>query len=123
MSKKKQVKLNKSQRVRDYKKENPSLGPKEISEKLTSQGVPVSAQFVSTVLSASGQTSAKSPVHSKKAVQKRPAPKKQPVMNEAQISRTAVLKVSKLANELGGLDELSSAVELLKSLRDLGVKL
>ena len=123
---KKQEKVNKSQTVRDYKKKNPKSGPKEISEKLTAQGISVTAQFVSTVLSASGQTSAKYPVHSKKQIA---PPKKSTIKNpqastgEAKISRTAVIKVSKLAQELGGLDQLSSAVELLKTLKDLGVKL
>jgi hypothetical protein len=42
---------NKSAAIREYKAANPTAAPKEIAESLSKTGLPVSAQFVSTVLS------------------------------------------------------------------------
>lgn len=42
---------NKSQLIRKYKGANPSASPKEVAEALSKDGLQVSAQFVSTVLS------------------------------------------------------------------------
>jgi hypothetical protein len=47
MAKKREV--NKSQKVRDYLKEHPGAGNKEVSETLTKQGVKVSPNYVATV--------------------------------------------------------------------------
>lgn len=51
MAKKSKGGPNKSLEIRSYKDANPTASPKEIAEALGKQGVSVSAQFVSTVLS------------------------------------------------------------------------
>jgi hypothetical protein len=43
--------VNKSQIIREYKKENPNAKPKEIVAAMAAAGVTVNAQMVSTVLS------------------------------------------------------------------------
>ena len=43
--------MSKSEAIRKYKEENPTVGPKRIAAHLNSEGYNVTAQFVSTVLS------------------------------------------------------------------------
>lgn len=43
--------VNQSQAIRDYKREHKRLKPKQIAEALTAQGIPVTPQYVSMVLS------------------------------------------------------------------------
>jgi hypothetical protein len=47
----KKPKINKSERIRDYKKANPAATPKEIAAALATEGIKANPQFVSTVLS------------------------------------------------------------------------
>lgn len=51
MSSVRSTKINKSQAIRDYKAANPTATPAEMSTALSKQGVKVSPQFVSSVLS------------------------------------------------------------------------
>lgn len=47
----KELPFSKSEAIRNYKEENPSVGPKRIASALNDEGYDVTAQFVSTVLS------------------------------------------------------------------------
>lgn len=41
--------VNRSEKVREYLKANPGAMPKEVADKLTAEGIPVTAQLVSTI--------------------------------------------------------------------------
>ncbi|MFK8115620.1 MAG: hypothetical protein AB8B91_25715 [Rubripirellula sp.] len=126
MAKKKPVKVNKSQEIRDYKRSNPSQRPKQIATALSKKGIDVSAQFVSTILSTSKK---------KKTIRKPGRPKgttnasrargtkgpgRPPKANAAQqgVSLESLLKVKEIVSEMGGLAEARSALSALEQLMD-----
>lgn len=51
IEKRTQMEKSKSKAIREYKTQNPDVGPKEIAKSLNEIGYNVTAQFVSTVLS------------------------------------------------------------------------
>ncbi|WP_425616808.1 hypothetical protein NA78x_000468 [Anatilimnocola sp. NA78] len=104
---KKRSGLNKSLVIRNYKEASPTASPKEIVEALGKQGVAVSSQFVSTVLSNAKK---------KGGVVGRPGRKS---TNDAakftsgsgQIDH--LIQAKKLVDKLGGIDAAKSAINSL----------
>ncbi len=111
-------KVNKSQAIRDYKQANPSHKPAKIAEALGKQGIEVSAQFVSTILSTSKK---------KKKIGKPGRPKgsasSQTKRADGQVSSTdvsfeALLNVKQIVIEMGGIAQARAALNALEQLID-----
>lgn len=131
MAKKKAGEPNKSQSIRDFSKENPSMKPKQISEELGKKGVAVSPGFVSTILSTSKKKSktgrpgrpagstkkSASKVKSVRAVG-RPAKAANTTSAKSSdsVSVDSLLKVKQLVAEVGGISEAKSALTTLEKL-------
>jgi hypothetical protein len=125
MAKKKAGAVNKSQAIRDYRKAHPKHKPKQIAEELSKGGVKVSAQFVSTVLSNSKKKPVRKPGRPKAAAptrRGRPAgtrrgrpPARSPKRSE-DLSVESLLRVKEVAEELGGIDDVRTALNALEEL-------
>lgn len=108
MAKKAKGGPNKSLEIRNYKTANPTASPKEIAEALGKQGVSVSAQFVSTVLSNARKKGGK--------VGKRgPKPGRKAAMAAAGGggSYENLIKAKKLIEQMGGVEQARSAINAL----------
>src|SRR5262245_48234173 len=94
---------NKSEAIRNYKKDHAGAGPKEIAAALNGEGVKVNAQFVSTVLS-----NAK-----RKGRRKGGRPKG----STAKVGRSDALSklvlAKKLSDQLGGVAKAREALDAL----------
>jgi hypothetical protein len=100
---------NKSSAIRDYKAANPTASPKEIAESLGKSGIVVSAQFVSTVLSNAKKKGGK--------IGKRgPKPGRKAATAAASGSLEQLLKAKKMVEQLGGIDNARSALNVLAQL-------
>lgn len=109
---------NKSQAIRDYRHAHPSHKPAKIAESLGKQGIKVSAQFVSTILSNSKKRKTiRKPGRPKgsESVQKAPAARKVP---SGEISFGALLKVKQIVIEMGGISKAKAALHALEQLLD-----
>jgi hypothetical protein len=99
---------NKSSAIRDYKAANSTASPKEIAEALGKSGIAVSAQFVSTVLSNAkkkgGKIGKRGPKPGRKAA------------TAASGSLEQLLKAKKMVEQLGGIDNARSALNVLAQL-------
>lgn len=117
-------KINKSQMIRDYKKNNPHSGPAAISKALSSKTLSISEGFVSTVLSQAGMTDKLSPVHSRsaKTVREEIALTKAD-SDEPSVSKSDLLAVIDLSNRMGGIKALKDAIAIIEQLHSLNVKL
>ena len=123
MAKKKQraakkATTNKSQAIRDYKKAHPSHKPAKIAEALDRQGIKVSAQFVSTILSTSKKKKKiGKPGRPKGSAAKR---KQQPVnqVSNSDVSFDSLLKVKQIVIEMGGIPQARAALRALEQLLD-----
>ena len=93
---------NKSAAIRDYKAANPTAAPKEIAESLSKTGLPVSAQFVSTVLSNAngGKVGKRGP--------KPGRPVAVPLDNIQQL-----IQVKKFVDQLGGVANARATIDAL----------
>ena len=100
MARKSKSAANKSAAIRDYKAANPTAGPKEIAQALGKSGIPVTAQFVSTVLSNAKRKGGK--------VSKRGRPRALPLNDLEQL-----VQVKKFVDQLGGLEKAKAAVDVL----------
>ncbi len=118
---------NKSQAIREYYKANPKAKPKEVAAELKKKGITVSTAFVSTIRSNS---------KNKKTIGKpgRPPGKKsarrgRPVGATAsagrgsrggaqEVSIESLLKVKKMVEEIGGINETRTALSALERLLD-----
>jgi hypothetical protein len=117
MAKKKADAVNKSQCIRDYRKAHPKHKPKQIAEELGKQGVQVTAQFVSTILSTSKR---------KKSIGKPGRPKgsgasagkarRSSAKSHEDVSYESLLKVKEIVNEMGGIEQARSALAALARL-------
>lgn len=132
MAKKKAGEPNKSQSIRDFSKDNPTMKPKQISEELGKKGVAVSPGFVSTILSTSKKKSkvgrpgrpagaSKKKTTSKvKSVRAVGRPKGAKVAaaskSSGSVSVDSLLKVKQLVAEVGGISEAKSALTTLEKL-------
>jgi DNA-binding IscR family transcriptional regulator len=101
-------KVNKTQLIKDALAKNPKASPIEIAEGLKKHGI--SAQYVSTVKSS---LKAKKPTKTaKKKVAKRKVAKK-----SDKVSLGDLVKASKLAEELGGVDKAQEMLNALAKLK------
>jgi hypothetical protein len=109
-------KTNKSQAIRDCKKAHPSHKPAAIANALRSNGIDVSAQFVSTILSNSKK---------RKKIRKPGRPKgsvaggkkvgsRNPSHDD--VSFESLLKVKQIVIELGGIPQAKAALRALEQL-------
>lgn len=96
--------LNRSQCIRDYIAQHPKATPKAIKQALLKQGVEVSDGLIGVV------KYGKKP---KKGASAQRVPQKA----NGSLSIADLLKVKKLADELGGLDQLRKALGMLEELR------
>lgn len=94
----KKKKVNKSQKIRDYLKANPSAGPTAVSKGLASQGVKVTTALVSNVQ------------HNMKNGHTRRGKRGKRV--DLDTLRTA----KQMADELGGVEQARQALDLLAEL-------
>jgi len=97
---------SKSQAIRDYKADHADAGPKAIAEALGKEGVKVSAQFVSTVLSNARKKSGKG---------KRGRRKGRKAAGAGNMLNQLVL-AKKLAARMGGVDKARQALDTLAKL-------
>ena len=109
MAKKAKGGPNKSSAIRDYKAANPTAAPKEIAEALAKDGLVVSAQFVSTVLSNAKKKGGK--------IGKRgPKPGRKAAAASAGAGLEQLLKAKKMVEQLGGIENARSALNVLAQL-------
>lgn len=113
------AKTNKSQMIRDYKKNHPRQKPKQIAEELGKQGVTISAQFVSTVLSTAKRKQRKQ--GRRKAGPADRAATRQPVRKSAggtasEVSYRSLLRAKEIVKEMGGISEARRALDALEKL-------
>ena len=100
--------VNKTQLIKDALAKNPKASPIEIAEGLKKHGI--SAQYVSTVKSS---LKAKKPTKTaKKKVAKKTVAKK-----SDKVSLGDLVKASKLAEELGGVDKAQEMLNALAKLK------
>jgi hypothetical protein len=110
--------VNKSQAIRDYKKAHPTHKPAKIAEALGRQGIKVSAQFVSTILSTSKKKKKiGKPGRPKGSVTNR---KKRPAsqVSNSDVSFDSLLKVKQIVIEMGGIPQARAALRALEQLMD-----
>ncbi len=101
-------KVNKTQLIKDALAKNPKASPIEIAESLKNHGI--SAQYVSTVKSS---LKAKKPTKTaKKKVAKKTVAKK-----SDKVSLGDLVKASRLAEELGGVDKAQEMLNALAKLK------
>ena len=117
-------KINKSQMIRDYKKNHPKAGPAAISKALSSKALQISEGFVSTVLSQAGMTDKLSPVHSRaaKTVREEIALTKAD-SDEPAVKKSDLVSVIDLSKKMGGIKALKDAIAIIEQLQALNVKL
>ncbi|WP_254513312.1 hypothetical protein [Anatilimnocola floriformis] len=107
MAKKAKGGPNKSSAIRDYKTANPTAAPKEIAEALAKDGLVVSAQFVSTVLSNAKKKGGK--------IGKRgPKPGRKAAAAGGGLEQ--LLTAKKMVEQLGGIENARSALNVLAQL-------
>jgi len=104
MSRKAKSGSNKSAAIRDYKAANPTAAPKEIAEALTKTGLPVSPQFVSTVLSNAKKNGGKVGKRGRKPGRAVAVP----LDNIQQL-----IQVKKFVDQMGGMGNAKAAVDAL----------
>ena len=92
--------MSKSEAIRKYKAENPSVGPKRIAAYLNGKGYGVTAQFVSTVLSNARR---------KQGLTKRKKSIEDLSVNDLQIAK-------ELVNRLGGIENAKVALNAYSQL-------
>ena len=118
MAKKKAAQVNKSQAIRDYRKEHPKHKPKQIAAELGKRGIKVSPQFVSTILSTSKK---------KKTIRKPGRPKGSRKGRSTAAARStpefshdvsfeSLMKVKQIVIEMGGIDDARTALTALEQL-------
>lgn len=110
---------NKSQAIRDYLGSNPEAKPKEIVAAMKSKGISVSAQFVSTT-----KTNSKAKGLTKR--RGRPAGSKNKTtlarksgassLGSDTVSVNSLLKLKKVVQEIGSIEEAKSALDALQKL-------
>jgi hypothetical protein len=119
--------VNKSATIREYKKSHPSHKPAKISAALTADGLPVSAQFVSTVLSTAkkkkmmkqprkpGRPQGRKSTTQSKSDTKRAV---RPATSNDQNAYAALLQLKQIVTELGGIEQTRQALSALEQLAD-----
>jgi len=101
-------KVNKSQKIRDYKAANPNEGPTAIAKALTAQGLKVSPRQVSTTLT--NEKKKKGGVRRKKRRTK--------VAARSKVSVEQILQAKKLAEQMGGVVKAKAALDALSKITE-----
>lgn len=116
---------SKSQEIRDFYAANPTAKPKQVVEALAAKGVVVTPAFVSTIKSTSAKKAAKPKRAAKTAKSAkvsvrgaRPAAAKAVGRKTADVglSIDTLIRTKGLVKELGGIDNVISALHALKRL-------
>ncbi|MCO8125106.1 hypothetical protein NHH03_25445 [Stieleria sp. TO1_6] len=123
---KKKGEPNKSLAIREYLSANPGAKPKEIVAEMEKQGITVSAQFVSTVKTNSKKSSSPKrrgrPAGSKnKTATKAKATAGRsswasPAKASDSVSIDSLLRLKKVVEEIGSIEEAKSALNTLEKL-------
>lgn len=92
--------MSKSEAIRKFKEENPTIGPKRIAASLNSEGYEVTAQFVSTVLSNDRRKNGL--INRKKSVD--------------ELSVTDLQVAKELVEKLGGIENAKTALDAYSEL-------
>ncbi len=111
-------KVNKTQLIKDALAKNPKASPSEIAEGLKNHGI--SAQYVSTVkssLKAKKPTKTAKKKVAKKTVAKKKVAKKKVAKKSDKVSLGDLVKASRLAEELGGVDKAQEMLNALAKLK------
>ena len=118
MAKKKAGAVNKSQCIRDYRKAHPTHKPKRIAEELGKQGIEVTAQFVSTILSTSKKKrKIGKPGRPKGSGSKQKRARKTASKNSSgEVSYDSLLKIKVIVDEVGGIAAARTALDALERL-------
>lgn len=98
--------VNKSKAIRDYKEKNAGAGPKAVVEGLAAEGIKVTPQFVSTVLSNAKRKSGK----------RRGRPPGRRAATVANGSLKQLLQAKRLAEQMGGVSAARQALDVLARL-------
>lgn len=99
--------MNVSQLVRDYKAQHKRSKPKEIAEALNGQGLKISAQYVSTILSNARR---------KKGRRARPAASAS--NGRGGIDVAQLVKAKTLVKKLGGVEQARKMIDALAKILD-----
>ena len=99
--------INKSKAIRDYKEKHGDVGPKAIAEGLASDGIKVTPQFVSTVLSNAKRKSGK---------KRRGRPPARRAAAAGNGSLAQLLQAKRLAEQMGGVNAARQALDVLARL-------
>jgi hypothetical protein len=117
MAKKKASAVNKSQCIREYHKTHPKHKPKQIAEELDKQGVQVTAQFVSTILSTSKKKrKIGKPGRPKGSGSRQKRARRAAGNSSGEVSFDSLLKIKSIVDEMGGIEEARSALAALERL-------
>lgn len=116
---------SKSQEIRDFYAANPNAKPRQVVEALAEKGIVVSPAFVSTIKSTSAKKGAKPKRAAKVAKSakvsvrgRRPATARAAGRRSSgvELSIETLIKTKGLVKELGGIDNVISALQALKRL-------
>lgn len=99
--------VNKSKAIREYKEKHGDAGPKAVAEGLAAEGIKVTPQFVSTVLSNAKRKSGK---------KRRGRPRGRRAGAATNGSLTQLLQAKKLAEQMGGINAARQALDVLARL-------
>lgn len=113
--------VNKSAEIRQYKQAHPRQKPKQIAEALGEQGIEVSAQFVSTVLSTAKKkkrkTAAGKSGRASAAAARKPGRPRGP-RAAAPVNLNALLRAKQIVHEMGGIQPARQALDALEELME-----
>lgn len=109
---------NKSQVIRDYKKDNPKSKPKEIAEKLNEQHqLGITAAYVSTILSSAKRKKRGGARKVASATTAAPAAKTgKAAKSNDKVSLDSLVRARKLAEALGGVESAKMLLDALAKL-------
>jgi len=129
MAKKKSGGPNKSQAIRDYFAAHPDAKPKEAAEELSKQGLSVTPGFASTIRSNSKTKKSGKRGRPSKSTAGRSAANKSVRGNgrssnarraspAGEVSIDSLVKVKRIVDEMGGVEDARNALTALEKLRD-----
>ncbi|MEL6105801.1 MAG: hypothetical protein AAFU85_07190 [Planctomycetota bacterium] len=110
--------VNKSQAIRDYMDANPSAKPRDVVKAMASKGIKVSAQFVSTVKSTSKKTGGTAKRRGRPAGSTAKSGRKAAASASGTVSVDALLKMKRVVEDFGSIEEAKSALRTLERLAD-----
>lgn len=116
---KKKAGVNKSKAIKDFKAANKAAKPKAIAEALKTKGINVTPGYVSTILSQS-KNAKKAPGRrgrpAGKSVRAVKTSSRKASASAEGVSVDALLRVKKLVGDVGGIEEVRSALQTYEKL-------